>query len=304
MKYLVSKLQWTLNPVKPLVYYTDLQSGEVIKKELKVGEMFGIRVGRGKFCVGSETDKGWVSCMQTTGDEKPRVVFKGVQCNTCSGVDMFACRRTCTGNVCFPSSPVVKDYCQPPRTAVYLTEVGRVFKVGVSMSYLRRWIEQGSDYGYLVAMLPGLEARAVEQMVSKELGIKQQVGSKRKFESFKQRSPEEFKMMLEENLQSVKSIFEEVVARSGVDGEFFGDGPLVDLGKYYGKIDMVDRLQEFEVIEGAEFGGEIVGVKGAYLVVKSGMYYFAVSMKKIAGWEVEFVENAKNKGQASLDEWF
>ena len=303
MNYLVSKLQWKSSPVEVYIYLTNLNTGDIEKRKLEVGDTFNIRVGKGKFCVGAAMGE-WVSCMHNTGQDKPNMVFTGNQCSTCNRSDMYNCRRTCIGIICLPSSPEVKELCQPAKTTVYLTDVGGVFKVGVSINHIRRWVEQGSDYGYQVAELPGLEARAVEQLISKDLGVRQQVGSKRKFEFIVPRGDSEFRNFITEVLPSVEAIYNEVVGKSKIKGIFFRDGKIVDLSQYYGRVKEIDRLQEFEIVEGAEFGGEIIGVKGAYLIVKSGIYYYTVSMRKLAGYEIDFIDQAQNKGQSSLDEWF
>jgi hypothetical protein len=226
------------------------------------------------------------------------------QCYYCNLKEYFACRKICLGNECKPSTPEAKARCNPPETAVYITKVGGEIKVGVSLNSKRRWLEQGSDYAIELALLPGLEARAVEQKIAQTLEIKKQVSTKNKLQYLQSSELNEFDSQLIEVSSELQSIAKEVKDLRSVEGEIFENFEIVDLTKYQGIIENDKHYQEFDYNHGNIFGGRIVALKGFLVIVENNGYYYVLNTKKLISHVFEFSEPIDMKGQKSLNEFF
>lgn len=224
-----------------------------------------------------------------------------LQCYYCSQKDFFRCRIICMGNECNPSSPRAKKLCEPSNTGVYLTSIAGKLKVGVSLNTKRRWLEQGSDFATKIVELPGLEARRLEQEIGQNFDLKLQIRNTDKINEIKGNDDggkeiEELVHRTEKNVDYILNI---------VDGEKFENPLIEDLRKHYGQLEFDTPLQEIDPKINKEFGGKIVSIKGSLIVVKNGIYYYALDTKKIISLVFEFMEReAKIKSQTSLSEWF
>ncbi len=311
MSYLFIKLQWQPNPVQTFLIYSDTVSGDITRKEIKIGDEIQIRVLNKGLCIGGEVEKGkYRSCIQNQmhSSEKSETYktnpsVRNHRCLLCVRSDFFLCRSTCTGVICNPSSPRAKELCTPPNTAVYVTNIAGIDKVGVSLSVKRRWLEQGSDVATKIALLPGLEARAVEQEVNRALPVKLQVSSKKKRSNLKLENfnSDEFRKLVEEALSIAKGVQNE----KHIQGKVFENPDIIYLEEYFGNLgEIPSYVQHFDLSPNKEAGGKIVAIKGALLIIKSGNYYYTLNTKELIGCEIEFINNAQVESQFSLDEWF
>ncbi len=310
MSSLFIRLKWSADPVQVSVISSNFETGQIQYQKLTVGEERYFRIVGGKFCIGSEVDRGkWISCIQNRISKGLEPVNEkletGLQCSICQTSDFFACRMTCTGAFCRPSSERAFQLCQPPETMVYLTTIGDKNKVGVSLNGKKRWLEQGSDYATWVVKLPGLEARAVEHRVARELGLALQVSSKYK-QGIIHRNSQQNKMdELSKAIPAVVDITQQIMREQNVPAVFNEEVKILDLTPYYGQLDSIDKpVQEIEITENSEFGGKIVAIKGAFVIFEKEGYYYSLNCKKIEGYVFEEISNASIETQFSLDDWF
>lgn len=309
MRYLL-KVAWVGEPLKP-VLFTSEKDGSIQHIPLNIGTPLNVKILSKGFCIGTEPDKGeWISCIENKrrlGLEagEPNRVAQGKQCNLCIKEEYFACRKTCTGKFCNPTSQRAYSLCQPPKTAVYLTRIGSKNKVGVSLQPIRRWVEQGSDFATWVVKLPGLEARAVEQEVAKAFGFNLQVSPKHKMTEAHNSPDFDSTEDLQKAIYSIKQIALEIAEQRKKPALFNENTEFADLRQFYGNLDQIDRpLQEVEIKEGVEFGGNVIAVKGAILIIEKDGYFYGINTKKWSGCSFEFIENATMDTQLSLDDWF
>ncbi|RMG42373.1 MAG: DUF2797 domain-containing protein [Methanobacteriota archaeon] len=309
MKFFL-KLVWSGDPLQPYILISD-EEGSIEKSLLEFGSPFNLRILETGFCIGTEPEKGkWISCIENkkrVGQDAqlPNLAIQGKQCALCIKEEYFACRKTCTGKYCTPSSQMAYNLCQPAETAVYLTRIGSKNKVGVSLNPLRRWVEQGSDFATWIVKLPGLEARAVEQEVAKSFSFNLQIGSKQKMsEAHTKPTPDSIEE-LNQAIYAIQQIAEEIAGQRNKPLQKNQDADFIDLHNYYGDLKRINRpLQEIDIKEGVEFGGTLVAVKGAIIILEKDSYYYGVNAKKLSGCSFEFITNAKMETQLSLDDWF
>ena len=315
MVYIFVKLIWKRDPVYPTIRIVSTRNQKFSELPLVIGDPFNIRIRQRKLCIGTEiAGLGWVTCLANQQRLNKPYVRAGVQqerpvpdeflqCPDCRNSSYFSCRQICIGKECTPSSQEAFDLCQGPKTSVYLTHLGGQMKVGVSLDLQRRWLEQGSDYGVEVIKLPGLEARRLEQQISKELDLKLQVRNTAKVRDFK---PINFEFAAEEFESSLIAIDEMIINDyEGVQTERSNTREVQDLTASYGNLDPDRPIQLVEPKSMLEFGGVLEAIKGSLIVVRNGLYLFAMDTKSMIGRTFDILDDTvEMSGQKSLEEWF
>lgn len=308
MKYIFSQFMWKGDPYQPFISLVQIDGKQMEEKYLKIGENFNIRIHEGKFCIGTEVERGrWITCVESKERLKKSLSTTKIrtnkkQCTLCTKTNFFDCRMTCVGNYCNPTTPRAKKICDPPDTSVYITNLAGINKVGVSLSLPRRWIEQGSSVGIRVAKLPGLEARRLEQKLAKAFDLKLQVRNSTKIKQLSLNVGKKERDKLLKIAEKSSSTIDSVLATS--TGEKYTNANLVDLEEYYGNSLPNKQVTEIKVQEGVEFGGEIFSIRGSILIVKRGEYFYALDLKQLLSRVIEFTESTEMDTHTSLDEWF
>ncbi len=311
MSYIFVKLHWETDPVVPVLLYFKRGSEQLLKKPLKIGDILNLRLTGNKYCIGSEVSRGnWKSCITVhrengyDNDSEEKVINPYKQCILCMGRDFFNCRMTCIGDVCTPSTPSAQKYCIPPETYVYLTSIGNRFKVGVSLSLPRRWLEQGSDLAVAIAQLPGLEARRLEHLIAGELGITLQVRNSYKIKNLSIKSKNTRINQLNELIIKTKPIINRIIASMPQDMYSVLPGEIIDLTNYYGALNFVNPPEEIIPTEDAQFGSKIIGIKGSLIIASHENHIFILDTKKLSSHEFFFIDQIDIKSNSVIDEWF
>lgn len=315
MVYIFVKLVWNQNPVHPMIRIVSTKNQQFSEMPIVVGDEFNIKIRQRKLCIGTEiAGLGWTTCIanqnrlnkpyKKAGVQQERPVSaEYFQCSDCRSSSYFSCRQICFGKECNPSSQEAFDHCQGPRTSVYLTHLGGQLKVGVSLNVERRWLEQGSDYGIELIKLPGLEARRLEQQISKDLNLKLQVRNTAKIRDFQPMRADFAIGEIEDKLADIKNIINTNYHR--VDKVIVETSQITDLTEYYGNMNPDRPIQLVEIKPTVEFGGIIDAVKGSIIVVRNGIYLFGIDTKALMGHTFDLLDRmASMTGQKSLDEWF
>ncbi|MHA2028168.1 MAG: DUF2797 domain-containing protein [Candidatus Kariarchaeaceae archaeon] len=315
MAYIFVKLVWKQDPIFPMFRIIPTKSKEYSELPLIIGDEFNIKIRGRKLCIGSEVaGQGWITCVanqirlnkpyKRAGIQQERALSSEfIQCLDCRQASYFSCRQICIGKECNASSQEAFDACQGPRTSVYLTHLGGQLKVGVSLDIQRRWLEQGSDYGVELIKLPGLEARRLEQEISKHLDLSLQVRNTAKIRNYKAIREDYITGEFEEKIKQVDKIVE--VDYAEIDKIEISKKVIVDLTSFYGNQSFERPIQLFDVQPNFEFGGVIESIKGSIIVVRNGIYLYGLDSKALTGYTIEILDRvASMAGQRSLDEWF
>ncbi len=277
---------------QPFLMLYDSDKG-LIKKSIAVDEVISGRIFDDITCIGHEKDKGvYVPCTTLNSPQKGYV-----RCYSCARNDFFTCRTYCTGKQCLPSSLRAKELCTPPETVVYLTAVGNVVKVGVSLNPLKRWLDQGSLFGVALYRAPGLEARRIENDLSRFLNITKTVTFSSKLRSLPSLNLEKARTRLEKAIEKSKQFKQHE--------EFRVSDPVVhDLTPHYGEFMSIHHLPQ-DIHTNQDFSGVIRGFLGKIILLENNKTYLALNLKKFLGHWCELgAELKKMKGQLSLNSFF
>lgn len=305
------QLKWVGDPLKPKFRYSERGTDIVADYELTIGQEFTIIVSGGRYCIGTENDKGkWMTCVANQqfqgklGSITEKIIARTyIQCFDCNNSGYFSCRMTCIGDICRESSQTAKKMCTPPNTAVYLTHIAGSIKVGVSLGLPRRWIEQGSDIGTVVAKVPGLEARRIEHLASQSMEFKKAIHGVTKINHLGKYDQQTAELELQQAVERIKPILEFHVPRTS--GEIVTNPEPISLQSHYSEVDIPEDIQIIELNEGSEFGGKIIAIKGSIVVVENEGYFYAADFRKLRARTFNFMEGkAQMKGNPSLTEWF
>jgi hypothetical protein len=304
------KVLWNTQPVEAnILYFTKGQEGQKLHK-IVIGEEINISFLDQKLCIGvEERTSTWISCItnnkkdNTDVKKENKVDQKFKQCFRCRQHSFFNCRMTCMGDVCMPNPLSAKKYCEPPETNVYLTSIAEKMKIGVSLGSFRRFLEQGSDYAAIIAKTMGLEARRIETRSAKELGLVLQIRNSYKIKNLKPLTMDDAVSRINIKVDEISPIVKEVL--SDIDGEHYYPVEILDLGTYYGDLNIKNTIEEIVPKAGKEFGGRIVAIKGSILVIEQSNNYFALDMKKMISQTFKFLNRqAKMRITSAIDDWF
>jgi len=259
-------------------------------------EIFSLKVSKYRLCIGYEESRGvWRKC---PFNNPP--VEGSFQCLTCMEKDFFACRKSCNGIICRPSSKEAKQLCSTMDTTVYVTHVGGRLKVGVSLNPLKRWLDQGSLFGAVVFKTYGLEARRIERELAKKLNAKLSVRRSTKVNQLITGfNIENSKKELERALEAVKTYVPNV--------PHIRENPkIVDLTKYFPNLKkLLPVPKEIDMRLNQEFGGKFMGMIGKIIVFKNNRSYYYIHGNSLIGKKISFQDKIpKIKGQQSLYDFF
>ncbi|MBD3189210.1 MAG: DUF2797 domain-containing protein [Candidatus Heimdallarchaeota archaeon] len=294
---------WKLKP-SPKPFLLLAKNNQSLKAEIlelnSGGSLhFHLSNERPKFCVGYNNHFGErVPC-----PDSAMVRSYGFRCQRCSFHEFFLCRAICNGDVCQPSSEAAKKHCWQTTTGVYLTSVAGILKVGTSTNPLRRWLEQGSDAGVVIAEGVGLIPRALEYEIGQLPAFRLAVRMNQKLKHLGvKESREELLSRLENAIDEIFSL--------GINSEILFPldtiPPITFLDEYYGAIPKMNTQPIIKKIgkKGLELSGTIVGIKGMILVIKTGQTYQATNLSRLIGRYIELSkEPFEKKGQRSLFEF-
>ncbi|MHA1911503.1 MAG: DUF2797 domain-containing protein [Candidatus Kariarchaeaceae archaeon] len=265
---------------------------------LRPGDDFNIKIGDIRRCIGHRSNLGeWSLCSSGLP------LLEGeVQCYRCSRDEFYQCRALCQGDFCTPSSPKAKKLCTPPNTEVYLTIVAGQLKIGVSLNAFRRWLQQGSEIGVILAKGPGLEARRYEKAIGQLEEITMSVRTNRKIKHLK---PTSSFSELKEQLIAGLELIQQVEAPKEVTKLEIIPDEIVNLAPYYGELEKLESTPLLLTKEDKLFGGIIVGQKGSFLVLQDDKTPLTINLNYLMGFDVEFLsEKPERSGQKSLMDFF
>ena len=265
---------------------------------LRPGDEFNVKINDKRRCIGHRSDLGeWSLCSSGLP-----LLEKEVQCFRCGRDEFYQCRALCQGDICIPSSPKAKRLCTPPNTEVYLTIVAGQLKVGVSLNAFKRWLQQGSEIGVILAKGPGLEARRYEKAIGRLEEITMSVRTNRKIDHLKPTSSfTDLKKQLIAGLELIKEIeVPEEVTQLEINSD-----EIINLALYYGELEKLESTPLLLAKKDKLFGGTILGQKGSFLVLQDDKTPLAINLNYLIGFDVEFLtEKPERAGQKSLMDFF
>ena len=244
-------------------------------------------------CIGYYENDQWAPCPNHAVLRKNQI-----RCRTCSTLNEYSPCIQCRGKTCFANEKRRKK-CMETRYAVYLALFGDdIIKVGVSTlsRLLLRWVEQGADYGAMIAEIEGgLNAREIERMVAKRAEISDAIHGTRKQAIMTSR--------LAEKDAEVKILG--VMDDSGIHN--LEQSPeIVDLSPYYGfeapPSDPLRWPENNETIHNSTLDGKILGVKGSNILVKRESILFVADLRRLLGYDLACSQlSAKSIKQSGLE---
>ncbi len=221
-----------------------------------------------------------------------------IRCRTCSTLSKYSPCIQCRGNTCLANEKRRKECMETPY-AVYLALFGNDFiKVGVStLSRLSlRWVEQGADYGAMIAEVEGgLDARKIERVVAKRADISDSIHQTRKQAIMARRLAE----------KDAKAKILEVMDDIGIPN--LEQSPeIVDLSPYYGfetpPSDPLRWPENNEMIHNSTLDGKILGVKGSNILVERGAILFVADLRRVLGYDLARAQlSAQSIKQSGLE---
>ncbi|TFG07111.1 DUF2797 domain-containing protein [Candidatus Thorarchaeota archaeon] len=225
------------------------------------------------------------------------------RCGPCSAMDLYDECVFCDGSIC-RASPERRDHCRNTNYSVYAVVFGDgTLKVGVSVRnrLLTRWLEQGADFGAVLAEIQdGKIARRIEHRLSQDKNAAKAVRFGRKVDALTTT------MDLAEAERRVQAIHDNAVLSGiiGVSGSEQRDLGVESLDPYYGlpKIESVPGIwPEGRVkLQGQQVLGEVIGMKGPLLVVETGRIVTAINLKKLVGYTLDEEREVNYFSQSSL----
>ncbi|MBR9677794.1 MAG: DUF2797 domain-containing protein [Nanoarchaeota archaeon] len=249
--YLFAGLEWKKRVDKIVPYMILRNGGKDQKVPLLKGDNLRFKILNEKYCLGYNHNP----CPFSTQ------IKKGMQCFKCKQIDdRHACKK-CVGERCM--SELGKDYCFNNEFAVYLASFGDILKVGVSSTkrVVTRWVEQGADCAVKALKAGnGLEARKIESMIAKKLGVKTAVrSSQKKSLMLKGGQPE----LIGSVLEKVHEMFPDHVYSKTI----------LNVDEKTGFDFNADALDYDEKL----VSGKIIGVKGSWIFLKSGRTSYSLN---------------------------
>jgi len=245
-----------------------------------------------KRCIGSVDIRGTpVRCPENS------LVRRGMRrCGPCSAMDeMDPCIR-CDGKNCY-ASEARRKRCLSTKYAVYLAVFNDgTLKIGVSSKsrLLTRWVEQGADYGGVIAVVEGgLKARLVEHGLGVHPEVKKQVRAERKaVHLLKPISAEGARVLAQGFLSRIKN------------PEIESDITLQDLSHHYGFDSINAEPQRWRTgrtsIDGLQLVGEVVGMKGPLLVTRIGSAFTVANLTELIGYQLDDTSDVRVIAQTGL----
>ncbi len=250
----INSIFWSLKgKATPIVsYIKDSRNGYF---PIKRGDKIKIIKEYGKYCTGYFKDNKHYPCPNNAE------IKYGTKCQECALKDDFLTCAKCNGSVC-NAKEEIRNNCLNSTYFLYITLIGSILKVGITKSnrYLRRWIEQGSDYSALIGSGNGLEMRRKEHEMSKI--IVDRINTRKKID-----------MLFEDK----KEILEKFLKENGLNAK------IVDVRHYYEGLNLVPK----DVAEAKILNGRIVAIKGKLIVFENSGKYYIYNTNNLIGKVVD-----------------
>ncbi len=323
--HLIRTRNGTLKREPAYLVFKDRESRAEILKPIGNGEEISLKMKKERFCPGKYATK---NTREYCGNP---LKDKHNQCYQCSRTDFQRCFIQCDADkaayfrCCGDSAQ--RDHCYNQPRSVYLVSAGGNLKVGISFDPVSRWIGQGADYGAVIAKaVDGHAARRIEVLLSSEvlLGVSltQVVTSNKKFSTLIGDTNFDSKLFLrllsscqellrkQPQLLSSPTLFG--VVPPEIREQFVADrqelfqlapAEFTDLGPSYGGIhELRTRPKRRKAVEGSVIRGELIGLKGSWLVLRT-------NDGALEAWNVKqmishvFVPSTE-KSKSGLDKFF
>jgi len=259
MKGQITTFFWNLDkkatPLLKIVQDNGLENYIALKRNKHIH----VVKDHGKYCTGYYSKGEFHEC------PKQEEIVNGKQCRSCKLKDEFLTCARCTGKQCTADREVMKS-CLHKTHFLYITLIGDKIKVGVTKAgrYLKRWIEQGSDYSCIISSANGLEIRRKEHLLSKEI-------------TDKVRTSEKIRMFMRDNREKLQKWLNEKKLQV----------PIINVRRYYDGIDSIPTVPS--VYDGL-LNGRIVCVKGNVLVFEKENEFGSISIYRFKGCSGRYVD--------------
>jgi len=168
---------------------------------------------------------------------------------------------------------------------VYLAAFGGRLKIGVSREdrFVTRWVEQGADAALRVLTGNGSEVRRLEHMISTQLGVPESVRGEAKVSALgREDKTKQALILLQETRGRVHPL---ASSNQRVD-----EDPWI-LAPHYNIPPMKQKPIRLSVYGNVTVVGEVVGVKGPTLLLRSGGVFYVLGLSELLGRMVEFVSD-------------
>jgi len=179
---------------------------------------------------------------------------------------------------------------------VYLAAFGGKLKVGVTREgrYMTRWVEQGADAALRVLTGNGSEVRRLEHLIHTQLGIPESVRSVVKASAVgREDKTKQALILLEETRRRIHPLVSQ--------NQRFNEHPWI-LAPHYNIPAIKQKPILLKVDDGVAVAGEVVGVKGPTLLLRSGEVFFALGLSALLGRSIEAVPDGA-RSQVGLDQF-
>ena len=261
------------------------------KKFLEINQKFSLTVTRAiPHCTGVFVNKTYKACPHNNSGQK--------KCETCKkSEDYFPC-QLCNGFNCSRLCEGFENCICNDEHMLYLALFDKdIVKVGVSGTKRgkTRQFEQGSHFTRIFAYgMSGKMARRMETTIAK-LGFPDKIpASKKKNILFPEISLEEGKKILEEKFELAK---DQIISLMPEMKKYILEDSsqnFWDMRDFYKKTS--EEIQEkytlpihiLSLEEGESVGGDLVMVKGSFLVINTGTELAVVLAKDLVGREISF----------------
>ncbi|VVB75870.1 Uncharacterised protein [Candidatus Tiddalikarchaeum anstoanum] len=186
----------------------------------------------------------------------------GKQCSVCRSKDSFNICASCDGSKCSATEDVMKK-CLSTTHFLYLVLIGEKVKVGITSAgrYLKRWIEQGADYACLIGSDNGLNIRALEKNMAKE--VTDRISTSAKIKSFMKDDRELLAAFLKEKNMETN---------------------ITNVRKFYEGLDSIPKTP---CVHEGLVNGRVVCVKGKILIFENNENYYYYDLNNLIGEVVD-----------------
>ena len=247
---------------------------------LKAGSELSFKVQPGRRCVGYHklTENEW---RKLTPCPLSSLSHGYLQCPSCQARDTATPCLRCRGDTCIALAPI-RDACINSRAFVYLAAFGERLKVGVTREdrYVTRWVEQGADAAMRVLTGNGSEVRRLEHLISTQLGLPESVRGEAKASALGGVDKTKQALAL---LESMKTKVHPLTS----EDQRITESPWI-LAPHYNIPPMKQRPIRLKVENNITVAGEVVGVKGPTLLLRSGGVFYVLGLTALLGRVVEF----------------
>jgi hypothetical protein len=175
--------------------------------------------------------------------------------------------------------------------------------VGVSVNrrILTRWVEQGADYGMVLAKVRGgMKARKFESILSKDPKLRKSVHPSRKSSAISNE-------IADDEATKYISDFKDSLDPSLYDFDFNFSG-LTKLSKHYNLSEIQAKPTEWieprARIDGKQIFGKVVGMKGTHLITKIENAYTVANLRRLVGYSIDSEKEIKAVTQSGLLDYF